>query len=107
MIGSSLSGWRLAGNYRLSTPSLQEATNTSRNGMENQSDRITMPALRVRLGVSGDTIFRWTHQGLGGIVLKTAWRGGRRYSTSAWVEEFLNRVNEVKSNHHDPVNVGG
>ena len=73
--------------------------------MTSQPERISMPALRARLGVSADTVFRWTHRGLGGVILKTAWYGGRRYSTAAWIEEFLTQVNEARSQRKEPAHV--
>jgi len=40
------------------------------------------------------TLFRWSTTGSKGIVLRTQRVGSRRFTTRAWVEEFLAACNE-------------
>ena len=48
------------------------------------------------------TLWRWHLRGVAGVRLRTIVIGGRRYTTEPFVEEFLARVNDLRSGGEAP-----
>ncbi len=44
-------------------------------------------------GVDQSTMYRWGTRGLRGHKLRIFRRGGRLFTTAAWLEEFLEKLN--------------
>jgi len=43
--------------------------------------------------VHTNTLFRWALQGVRGVKLRSVLVGGKRYTTQAWVDEFVAALN--------------
>lgn len=60
---------------------------------DNENDKllIVRDAIEQETGqhISHATAYRWTTQGIDGVVLESLVLGGRRYSTRRWVAAFI------------------
>ena len=45
-------------------------------------------------------VWRWAIKGSRGVVLRTEWIGGMRYTTEPWLQEFLAAVAEKRDEPH-------
>lgn len=41
------------------------------------------------------TLYRWAREGIDGVTLRSARVGRRMFTTRAWVEQFLQELNET------------
>ena len=62
-----------------------------------REESVSLKELAKREDVHIATVYRWSNKGIGGNVLETYRRGGRRFTSQAAFDRFLGKINGITS----------